>query len=58
MSAFDKIRAMHPDAKSVWVEFLSGWTRFTVVDEGAHIYTQINGQRVFKNEATGATLGV
>ena len=58
MSAFDKIRGRHPDAKSVWVEFMGGWIRFTVVDEGAHVYTQIEGQRVFKNEATGETLGV
>ena len=58
MSAFDKIRSMHPDARSLWVEFMGGWIRFTVVDEGAYVYTQIEGQRVFKNEATGETLGV
>ena len=58
MTAFDKIRALHPDARSIWVECMGGWLRFTVADGGAHVYTQIEGQLVFKNEATGQLLGV
>lgn len=58
MSVYENIRKRHPGAKSIWAEMMGGWTRFTVVDEGAHVYTQIEGQRVFKNEATGETLGV
>lgn len=60
MSAFDKIRAMHPDARSIWTECLGGWLRFTVDDRvaGAVVYSQIEGSWVFKNEASGELLGV
>lgn len=54
MSAFDKIRAMHPDAKSIWCELHRGFVQYTVVEAGSNgSYSHIENGRVFVNDKTG-----